>query len=50
VFHGTVGMVSYNVVSGTVCWGDTVDEVAVTLVLPLCVVLCFQVATTVIRG
>jgi hypothetical protein len=37
--------VSYNVVSGTVCWGDTVDEVAVTLVLSLCVVLCFEIAT-----
>jgi hypothetical protein len=44
------GTVSYNVVSGTVCRGDTVDEVAVTLVLWLRVVLCFKIATTGIWG
>jgi hypothetical protein len=45
-----VGTVSYNVVSGTVCRGDMVDEVAVTLVLSLHVVLWFKIATTGIGG
>jgi hypothetical protein len=49
-FYGAVGTASYNVVSGTMCQGDTVDEVAVTLVLSLRVVLCFKIATTVIGG
>jgi hypothetical protein len=43
-------VVVYKVASLTVCQGDTADEVAVTLVLPLCRVLCFKIATGVIWG
>lgn len=43
--YGAAGMVAYNVVSGTVCRGDTVDEVVVTLGLSLRVVLRFKIPT-----